>query len=376
MTMKQEQEDANPEVVEVARGVLRMQLPISMPGLGHVNMYALIDKDGAAVVDPGLPGEDNWAAVGDRLKQAGLGLKDVHTVLVTHSHPDHFGGAARFREETGARVIAHRNFGMNGQPLDLAEPEVSVDDLELHDDLLAARRPKAVRERELEEPSFLSNADGPQQLTPWGGTPHGPSPEQRRRMMEMRSKGRHLFFPRVTHVVEHGDCIKLCGREWNVVHTPGHTQDHFCLHDPDEGILLAGDHVLPSITPHISGLGTTADPLQDFFTALETVAALSHVGCCLPAHGHPFTNVKERTAAIRRHHEQRLQQLKDISKQFGEPGSVQAFSHKLFRERSWGSMAESETFAHLEHLRLLGQAERTEQSGVMLYVTDEPQTPS
>jgi hypothetical protein len=28
----------------------------------------------------------------------------------------------------------------------------------------------------------------------------------------------------------------------------------------------------------------------------------------------------------------------------------------LFRERSWGDMAASETFAHLEHLRLAGEA--------------------
>ena len=26
------------------------------------------------------------------------------------------------------------------------------------------------------------------------------------------------------------------------MHTPGHTVDHICLHDPQEGILLSGDH--------------------------------------------------------------------------------------------------------------------------------------
>jgi hypothetical protein len=30
---------------------------------------------------------------------------------------------------------------------------------------------------------------------------------------------------------------------------------------------------------------------------------------------------------------------------------------RLFKERSWGDMAESETYAHLEHLRLEGKAE-------------------
>ena len=53
---KQEQEPASEEITEVAPGVIRMQLPIWMPGLGHVNMYGLIDDRGLAVVDPGLPG--------------------------------------------------------------------------------------------------------------------------------------------------------------------------------------------------------------------------------------------------------------------------------------------------------------------------------
>ena len=55
---KQEQEPASEEITEVAPGVLRMQLPIWMPGLGHVNMYGLIDDRGLAVVDPGLPGPE------------------------------------------------------------------------------------------------------------------------------------------------------------------------------------------------------------------------------------------------------------------------------------------------------------------------------
>ena len=45
-----------------------------------------------------------------------------------------------------------------------------------------------------------------------------------------------------------------------------------------------------------------------------------------------------------------------ISKELG-PATVEAFSQQLFKPRSWGSMAESETYAHLEHLRLEGKAE-------------------
>ena len=106
-TPKQEQEDASTEVTEVAPGIVRTQLPISMPGLGHVNCYVLEDERGIAVVDPGLPGPESWGHLVDRLGRAGWSVDDVHTVVVTHSHPDHFGGAMRLHHEAGADIVTH-----------------------------------------------------------------------------------------------------------------------------------------------------------------------------------------------------------------------------------------------------------------------------
>ena len=96
MARRQEQEPARDTITEVGKGVLRMELPIRLPGLGHVNCYAILDGDGAAIVDPGLPGPGTWRVLQERLRQAGLEPRHVHSVIVTHSHPDHFGGAARF----------------------------------------------------------------------------------------------------------------------------------------------------------------------------------------------------------------------------------------------------------------------------------------
>ena len=98
---KQEQEPAGDAVTEVAPGVLRAQLPIDMPGLGHVNCYVLEDERGAAIVDPGLSGSASRRALRSRLAAAGIPLRRVHTVIVTHSHPDHFGAAGWIRHETG-----------------------------------------------------------------------------------------------------------------------------------------------------------------------------------------------------------------------------------------------------------------------------------
>src|SRR5205807_6330518 len=70
----------------------------------------LLDDRGLAVVDPGLPGPQSWKALKTRLDSAGYRVKDVHTVIVTHSHPDHFGGAGRLAREAGAQLVAHAAF--------------------------------------------------------------------------------------------------------------------------------------------------------------------------------------------------------------------------------------------------------------------------
>ncbi len=381
MATRQEQEVARTEVAEVAPGILRMQLPIRLPGLGHVNMYALLDDRGAAVMDPGLPGPWSWQAVQDRLRQAGLKPKDIHTVLITHSHPDHFGGARRFAEEHGAAVVAHRSFrfGLAASILD-RRPEFSVEDLGARDEAGGKEEAPAGmappgRERPGSEHGHGAGGGhshgmgawwgGP---TPWGGGP--PLPPLSRRLLRgvMRLLGRGMKVPEVTHPVEQGDVIRLAGREMFVLHTPGHTPDHFCLHDPEAGVFLAGDHVLPTITPHISGISTSEDPLLSFFHSLDRVAGLPGIHQVLPAHGHPFTDLSGRAEAIKAHHQERLQRLRAISREFGRPATVGEFSRRLFRPRSWGAMAESETYAHLEHLRLAGEAERRrDRRGVLFY---------
>jgi glyoxylase-like metal-dependent hydrolase (beta-lactamase superfamily II) len=372
MARRQEQEPARSEITELPGGVLRLELPIRLPGLGHVNCYAIPDAEGATIVDPGLPGPGTWKVLGERLARADLRPRDVHTVIVTHSHPDHFGGAARFAKETGASIVAHRRFQF-GPFSTTEEPEVSVDDLAAHH-----RHTHGGPDDEEELPETLQNAihDAHAILerarnvgrTPWGG--ERPRPPWRARVRWRFSQWLgQSFLPVVTHPVEHGDVLTLGDREWFVTHTPGHTGDHICLHDPDSGVLLAGDHVLPTITPHIGGISSSPDPLASFFYSLDRVAEIAGIEQVLPAHGHPFDDLPGRTRAIKRHHEERLERVRQISREFGIPETVQAFSHRLFRERSWGPMAESETYAHLEHLRIAGDADRNaERDGTLRYV--------
>lgn len=341
--LRQEAQPASLDVVEVAPNVLRMQLPIELPGLAHVNCYALIDSQGAAIVDPGLPGEDSYNALLDRLAKANIPLKRVHTVIVTHSHPDHFGGAGRVRVETGANVVAHTTFRTW---FDAAEEE----GIDLADDKHLAE--DAHWERDM----------------PWGGKAiHGPPDALSRRRMALFMTG-VWGTPQPTTRIADADVIKLAGREWIAVHTPGHTPDHLCLYDPAEGTFLSGDHVLPTITPHIGGIGAGADPLAEFFTSLERMKTFAEQGVkqVLPAHGQPFADLAGRATAIEEHHQERLEKLRQTAAELGK-GSVEEFSHHLFAPRSWGTMAMSETFAHLEHLRLLGDAESHVEDDMLIY---------
>ena len=347
---KQEQEDATTDVTEVAPGVLRTQLPISMPGLGHVNCYVLEDERGVAVVDPGLPGSDSWGHLVDRLGRAGFGIENVHTVVVTHSHPDHFGGAMRLRHEAGADIVTHESFRTL---FDLADLEADEDssNLDLNDE---DARSDAL-DRHFSQP------------TPWGGKRHRPPAEFIERMRSSGASSGNVFAaPRPTQTLVDGQTIKLARREWVAMHTPGHTYDHLCLYDPEFGVVLTGDHVLPSITPHIGGMTPQADPLAEFFDSLRRMSDIADVSVALPAHGHPFTDLGGRARHIIEHHEERLDIIRHAQEDLPN-GTVNDFMRVLFRERSWGEMAESETYAHLEHLRELGELHRSFAEGVAHY---------
>jgi glyoxylase-like metal-dependent hydrolase (beta-lactamase superfamily II) len=372
--LREEQRPARQEVEEVTPGVLRIQLPISLPGLGHVNCYAMEDSRGVTLVDPGLPGLRTWRHLKNQLKTVDLSVDQVHTVVVTHSHPDHFGQVGRFRK-AGAEIVTHRSFRT------FLDPEAEADDEEMVtvvDDSAPATSTTAVPHSHGPTCSHQHEPSGPQgpnrpatpfpAVTPWGGKPYELPISRRIRYKAMRmAAGRIFSTPRPTKRVDDADVLELGGREWVSVHTPGHTEDHLCLWDPNSGVMITGDHVLPTITPHISGLTDSVDPLSQFFESLELMSTFDGVTAVLPAHGLVFDDLSGRANAISRHHEDRLLELRQAGEKVGD-GTVEDYMKQLFRERSWGPMAESETYAHLQHLRLRNQAE-TKHDGAQLRYT-------
>ena len=146
---------------------------------------------------------------------------------------------------SGADILTHENFQSiwdSKEAGELVDLEEEIDEDELR---------KRMAERW--ERSMTS---------PWGTTRRrpGPPPDSDMRKLAELSP-RYFLTPRPTVTVSDSQVVKLGRREWIGVHTPGHTEDHLCLFDPENGVFFSGDHVLPTITPHIGGMGNHDDPL-------------------------------------------------------------------------------------------------------------------
>ncbi|MEG8018307.1 MBL fold metallo-hydrolase [Sphingomonas sp. LR55] len=142
--------------------------------------------------------------------------------------------------------------------------------------------------------------------------------------------------------------------------------EHACLYDEAGGILIAGDQVLPRISPNVS-LGVTepnADPLGEWFASIAKLKTLPADLLVLPGHGDPFAGLHTRLDAMDREHRERLNELAVF---LAEPRRAVDCFGRLFR-RAIGpdvlGMATGEALAHLRRLEVEGRATRETHDGV------------
>src|SRR5262249_18281108 len=82
-----------PVLEEVAPRIHRLAVPVPFAGLELVNCYLLQDTDGKGwtAVDAGLNTEQARKIWEQALGELGWSFADLRQIVVTHSHPDHFG---------------------------------------------------------------------------------------------------------------------------------------------------------------------------------------------------------------------------------------------------------------------------------------------
>jgi endoribonuclease LACTB2 len=101
-----------------------------------------------------------------------------------------------------------------------------------------------------------------------------------------------------------------------VVHTPGHDQDHCCFLFKEEGRLFTGDHVLGQGTSVFNDLGDYMRSLKKCSDLLDTEAKSSGTGdkevLLYPAHGPTIENGKAMLKQYYAHRLERENQVLDL----------------------------------------------------------------
>src|SRR5262249_47317398 len=157
--------------------------------------------------------------------------------------------------------------------------------------------------------------------------------------------------------------IAVGSRTLRVLATPGHTQGHVVFTDAATGLLFAGDHVLPHITPSIGFEPVRArHPLRDYLQSLRLVRGLPDMPL-LPAHRPVTERPHPPTDAPLAHHDGRLPQCA------AAVGAGAATAYEAARALRWTRrnrqldeldpvnqmLAVIETRAHLELLAAQGR---------------------
>jgi metallo-beta-lactamase class B len=76
--------------------------------VGHTQVGSFLIKTSAGLilVDTTSPEESQWTR--ENIEKLGHGLRDIKIMINTHPHGEHMGGFARFKELSGARIVASK----------------------------------------------------------------------------------------------------------------------------------------------------------------------------------------------------------------------------------------------------------------------------
>jgi glyoxylase-like metal-dependent hydrolase (beta-lactamase superfamily II) len=326
-------------VFEVDPGLYRIPLPLPHDGLRAVNVYALTSDHETVVVDAGWNLGVARSALEQSLAALDRSLGDIRRFLVTHAHRDHYGQAVVLRRELGMRVA-------------LGEGERPT--IELLSD--PGHRPLS----EFEETLFRCGAHG---LLDWI------------RALGADATHQPNEWPPPDDWLIGGEHLPAGGRTLTVIETPGHTRGHVVYVDDEAGLLLAGDHVLPHITPSI---GFEPIPLElvlgRYLDSLRLVREMPDRRL-LPAHGPVSPSVHARVDELIDHHARRLDECVAVL------GTDELTAYECAQRLTWTRrhrsfteldefnqmLAVGEAGAHLDLAVAQGRLTATDPGGVRRY---------
>jgi glyoxylase-like metal-dependent hydrolase (beta-lactamase superfamily II) len=317
-------------VTSIARGIYQVRIPLSDGHafvLDNVNCYLIEGQSGWLLIDTGWYMPGSFRVLEESLQSLDLKMTDIQTIVLTHSHPDHYGMAGKIRQQAPKiTLICHR----------------------WEADMIESRFIKFSVPRE--DIAFLLEKHG---------VPEGD--------IDALGSASMPILQRVTvtlpdHVLYGGEIISTGVYDLEVIWTPGHSPGHICLYEPRNRLLFCGDHVLPTITPNVGYHVLSGDnPLGDYLCALRKLAHLK-VERVHPGHEYSFSDLPSRINAILEHHRVRGEEI------LGLIAGGFTNSYEIARRLTWSlnmpweqftplqrRAAVTEAIAHLEYLRWEGK---------------------
>jgi len=256
--------------MEILPGVFWLKIPIPDVELGQLNAYLIKAGQESLLIDTGWNLEESYQALCQQLIQAAAPLSNLKYLVITHTHPDHFGLVHRIAGETNAELILHKleldfinaNSNHQGSRFEILNGWMAANGLPEDERLALQRFPLA---------------------------------DMGLQTVKMRQR-----------IIEGGEHLTIGDFDLELIWTPGHTPGHICIYEKNQGLLFSGDHVLEEITPNISvNPFSPRKPLVDYINSLKCVENLP-VQLVLPSHGVPFKDLHKRVHELENHHKERL----------------------------------------------------------------------
>lgn len=300
-----------------AAGVVRITTPLrSRPRTVHA--YLLETSGGPVLVDGGAETDEAWEVLDAAVRVTIGRWSDLKLHLVTHMHVDHIGLAGRIRRASGSPLAMGR--------------------LDAERTAHAAAHPN---EEAGYRTSMLRSAGADAELVARAGV-----------VPDRRTQRPDCEFP----IGEAGGPL-LVGSEWRVLWTPGHTAGHVSLFRDSDRVLIAGDAVLPRISPTIGVNRQRPNPVGDYLDALDRLESL-RPALALPGHGDPVTEPRDRIGQLRAETLQESDRV--LSCLRGGASTVAEVVAMRYAGRALPDAARvqaiRETRAHLDRLTALGTA--------------------
>ena len=317
---------------EIAPDLYRIKIPLPDTPLKYLNAYVIRAEPRSLIVDTGLNHDMCFDAMQAGLAEIGVDINQAD-LFITHLHADHFGLVTRLATEN-TRVFFNR-----------PDAEI-IENWQGFEPMIRYAAQNGISEETLR--ASLKKHPGRKFGTDW------------RPPLRLLRDGQEMETGRY---------------RWTCVHTPGHTQGHMCLYEPDHQILIAGDHLLIDITPNIQCWSEDDDPLRSYLASLEKVRQLE-VKQVLPGHRRLFTNCRERIDELTSHHHQRLEEVMEILSRRGPLNALETASYMTWdiEADTWEAFppaqkwfATGEAIAHLRFLETAGRLYRRTGEPVITY---------